>query len=90
MYARAKDWRLHLLTQVTSFFIFPALVFGIVSAVRRSDPNFEKFDQWALVGMVVMGCLPTTVSSNVVMTGQAGGDQSAATIEVMLGNLVGA
>lgn len=29
-----------------------------------------------------MGCLPTTVSSNVVMTGQAGGDQSAATIEV--------
>jgi sodium/bile acid cotransporter 7 len=29
-------------------------------------------------------------SSNVVMTGQAGGDQSAATIEVMIGNLFGA
>lgn len=36
-----------------------------------------------------MGVIPTTVSSNVVMTGQAGGDQSAATIEVMLGNLLG-
>lgn len=33
--------------------------------------------------MQVMGTLPTTVSSNVVMTGQAGGDQAATTIEVM-------
>lgn len=36
-----------------------------------------------------MSCLPTTVSSNVVLTGQAGGDQSSATIEVILGNLIG-
>lgn len=90
VYARVKDWRLHIVTQGTSFLVFPALVFGIVSAVHRSDPDFEKFDRWALVGFVVMGCLPTTVSSNVVMTGQAGGSQEAATIEVILGNLVGA
>lgn len=90
VYARAKDWRLHIVTHVTSFLLFPALVFGIVSAVHRLDPDFERFDRWALAGMVVLGCVPTTVSSNVVMTGQAGGDQSAATIEVMLGNLVGA
>jgi sodium/bile acid cotransporter 7 len=33
--------------------------------------------------------MPTTVSSNVVMTGQAGGDEAAATCEVVFGNLVG-
>ena len=32
----------------------------IVSCVRAADPDFERFDRWALVGMVVMGCLPTT------------------------------
>lgn len=42
-----------------------------------------------LVGLVLMGVMPTTVSSNVVMTGQAGGDASAATVEIMIGNLAG-
>ncbi|ORY89758.1 SBF-like CPA transporter family-domain-containing protein [Leucosporidium creatinivorum] len=89
LYKRARDWKLHLATHVTNFLLFPTIVFAIVSCVRAADPNFERFDRFALVGMVVLGCVPTTVSSNVVMTGQAGGDESAATIEVMLGNLLG-
>ncbi|KAK4054185.1 LRR receptor-like serine/threonine-protein kinase RGI2 [Microbotryomycetes sp. JL201] len=86
---RIWDWRLHLVTQVTSFLFFPAVVYAIVNCVRTADPRFERFDKYALTGMVVMGCVPTTISSNVVMTGQAGGDESAATIEVMIGNLLG-
>jgi len=36
-----------------------------------------------------MSVVPTTVSSNVVMTGQAGGDEAASTTEVIIGNLIG-
>ncbi|KAM0789530.1 hypothetical protein ACM66B_000345 [Microbotryomycetes sp. NB124-2] len=86
---RVWDWKLHLVTQVTSFLFFPTVVYAIVNCVRAADPNFDRFDRYALIGMVVMSCVPTTVSSNVVMTGQAGGDESAATIEVMIGNLLG-
>ncbi|GAA5921470.1 hypothetical protein JCM1841_005472 [Sporobolomyces salmonicolor] len=89
LYLRLGDWKLHAVTQITSFFIFPSIVFAIINCVRAGDPNFERFDRYSLVGMMTMGVLPTTVSSNVVMTGQAGGDESAATIEVILGNLVG-
>ncbi|GAA5865208.1 hypothetical protein JCM1840_003946 [Sporobolomyces johnsonii] len=89
LYRRLGDWKLHAVTQVTSFFIFPSIVFAIINCVRAGDPNFERFDRYLLVGMMTMGVVPTTVSSNVVMTGQAGGDESAATIEVILGNLVG-
>lgn len=61
----------------------------IINCVRASDPTYKHFDRYGLLGMLVMGVVPTTVSSNVVMTGHAGGSQSAATIEVMLGNLLG-
>lgn len=56
-YKRAKAWNLHLTTQITSFFVFPAITFAIVSAVRASDPNFERFNQYALVGMMVMATM---------------------------------
>lgn len=89
LWERSLDWRLHAATQISSFLLFPTITFAIASFIRLADPNFTRFDPYAIVGMVVLGVIPTTVSSNVVMTGQAGGDQSAATIEVMLGNLLG-
>lgn len=56
----------------------------VVSCVKAADPEFERFNKYALVGLVVMGCLPTTVASNVIMTTQAGGDAASATIQVSL------
>lgn len=87
---RLLDWRLHLLTQGGNFLLFSAIVYAVVNIVKAADPDFEHLNRWAVLGMLVTACLPTTVASNVVMTGQAGGDQSAATIEVMIGNLAGA
>jgi len=133
-YLRARDWRLHLVCNITTFLLFPTIVFAvrgdpfhpsdasragvgvprpasdaarrfslpprkldtdfvallqIVSAVQAADPEHKRFDRWALVGLVVMGVMPTTVSSNVTMTGLAGGDVAGTTIEVLLGNTLG-
>jgi solute carrier family 10 (sodium/bile acid cotransporter), member 7 len=50
------------------------VVFGIVVAIMASGT--EKIDVVILVGLLVMGCIPTTISSNVVMTRAAKGNDS--------------
>ena len=79
-------WRLHLFCQVQSFLLTSAIVFGVVSACA-SNVNF--MDAGLLVGLLFTGCVPTTISSNVVMTAQASGNQALTVVESTLGNLLG-
>ncbi len=46
-------------------------------------------DPGLLVGMILTGCVPTTISSNVVMTRQAGGNQALTVVQSTLGNFLG-
>ncbi|KAK9460918.1 SBF-like CPA transporter family-domain-containing protein [Lipomyces oligophaga] len=81
-------WQAHLCTQVISFLITPSIAFGIASAIRRS--HNDNISPWILIGIIITGCTPTTVSSNVVMTRQANGNESLSLIEVSVGNILGA
>ena len=63
-----------------------ALVFGLVSAVATS----RFMDPGLLVGLIFMSCVATTISSNVVMTRQAHGNQALTVVQTTVGNLLGA
>ncbi|ANB15071.1 hypothetical protein AWJ20_2691 [Sugiyamaella lignohabitans] len=63
-------------------------MFGFAEAIRVSGNS--KIDRYLIIGLIMTGITPTTVSSNVVMTKQAHGNDSLSIIEVTIGNLLGA
>lgn len=79
-------WKIHLFVQIQSFLMTSAVIYGVVS-LCATDRSF--MDPGLLVGMIFTGCVPTTISSNVVMTGQAHGNTALTVVESTLGNLLG-
>ncbi|CAG7848603.1 Uncharacterized membrane protein YMR034C [Serendipita indica DSM 11827] len=84
---QALNWHLHLVTQIISFFVFSAVVYGVIWAIVGSGNT--HLDRSVLGGIITMGVLPTTLASNVAMTRNAGGNVESATAEVVVGNVVG-
>ena len=78
-------WKLHLFVQIQCFLMTSATTFGIVAACAT---NRDFMDPGLLVGMIFLGCVPTTISSNVVMTRQAHGNTALTVVQSTIGNLL--
>jgi sodium/bile acid cotransporter 7 len=79
-----RDFRLHLFVQGTSLVITPAIFASAARALALTP-----LPSPLLEGIVVLGCLPTTVTSGVGFTRASGGDEAGALFNATLGNLLG-
>ncbi len=79
-------WKIHIFVQLQSFLLTSVIVYGVVS-LCATNPDF--MDPGLLVGMIFTGCVPTTISSNVIMTKQANGNQALTVVQSTLGNFLG-
>ena len=76
-----KRWKLHLFVQVQCFLLTSVISFAVVS-LCATNPDF--MDAGLLVGIIFTGCVPTTISSNVIMTAQAHGNQALTVVQSTL------
>ncbi|KAI7884246.1 hypothetical protein K492DRAFT_158637 [Lichtheimia hyalospora FSU 10163] len=78
--------RLHLLVQIINLIIIPFFVFGLVLLLFKLHTPMNSL---VLMGVVIAASTPTTVSSNVVMTKNAKGNEATALMNAALGNVLG-
>jgi sodium/bile acid cotransporter 7 len=72
-------WKLILSALFVSFGVAPAICYAFSSL----------FTSLLSIGIVVMGSMPTTIASNVLMTRQSMGNEAGALIIAVMGNLTG-
>ncbi|MFD0932402.1 bile acid:sodium symporter family protein [Psychroflexus salinarum] len=78
-----KNWRLHLLVQLSTFLLFPFLVIVFY-------PFFQGDTTESLwLAFLFLAALPSTVSSSVVMVSLAKGNVSAAIFNASISGLIG-
>ncbi|KAK4511938.1 uncharacterized protein ATC70_003937 [Mucor velutinosus] len=78
--------RLHFLIQTINLIIIPFFVFGLVLLFFKLHMPVNSL---LLIGVVIAASTPTTVSSNVVMTKNANGNEASALMNAALGNVLG-
>ncbi|HEX9295306.1 MAG TPA: bile acid:sodium symporter family protein [Polyangiaceae bacterium] len=79
-----RDYRLHVFVQGLSLLICPLFFWCVAQGLAHTGLP------WPLIeGVVVLGCLPTTVTSGVAFTRVSGGDEAGALFNATLGNLMG-
>lgn len=77
-----SNWKLHLLIQLSTFLIFPVLVYLLLQIMPWVDPEFK-------LGITYLSVLPSTVSASVVMVSIAGGNLPAAIFNASISSLLG-
>ncbi|CAF4071608.1 unnamed protein product [Rotaria sordida] len=76
--------RLHIFIQIYSFIIVPFLVYALSLLLTRTSMN-----KTLIFGIIIMSSISTMISSNVVMTKNALGNEYAALLNAILGNILG-
>lgn len=78
-------WKLHAFVQLQCYLVCSAAAFAVVS-LCATNPNF--MDPWLLIGFLFIGCAPTTMNSNVVMTRQAHGNTALTVVQSVIGQFL--
>jgi sodium/bile acid cotransporter 7 len=76
--------RLHAVVQIYSLLIIPFTLYGLGLLLARLSIN-----KTLVIGIIIMGSTSTTISSNVIMTKNAMGNEYAALVNVVIGNILG-
>ncbi|KAI7867247.1 putative sodium bile acid cotransporter [Spinellus fusiger] len=80
------QWRLHLVVQSISFIVMPLVMYGVAHLFMFLE---APIDDIIYKGWIIALSTSTTVSSNTIMTRNAGGNDSAALFNAAIGNIVG-
>ena len=78
-----KNWKLHLLVQIATFVLFPLLVMPFYKIAQGN----EFYVLW--LSIYFLACLPSTVSSSVVMVSIAKGNVPSAIFNASISGLIG-
>ncbi|KAJ3218868.1 hypothetical protein HDU67_003823 [Dinochytrium kinnereticum] len=78
------DWKMHLVIQAISLGVTPAIGFALGTLLRLTS-----FNSTLVKGLIIACSTPTTISSNVLMTKQANGNEAAALTNAVIGNILG-
>lgn len=76
-------WRLHLVILAATFALFPILTLGLASLPAWITPPELA------AGLVLLGCLPSTIQSSIAFVGVARGNVAAAVAAASASNLLG-
>ncbi|WP_257838442.1 bile acid:sodium symporter family protein [Phenylobacterium sp. J426] len=76
-------WRLHLVVLASTFALFPLLTLGLAALPAWITPPELA------VGLVFLGCLPSTIQSSIGFTAIARGNVAAAVAAASASNLIG-
>ena len=77
-------YRAHIACNVLCFLLAPAVMFAFASGGKAA-----RLDIFVMAGLVVTGTTPTGIAANVSCTLNAKGSTELASIEVVLGNVIG-
>ncbi|MDX5337546.1 MAG: bile acid:sodium symporter [Cyclobacteriaceae bacterium] len=80
--AGLSNWKLHLLIQLATFLLFPALVWMLMGLMPWIEEEFQ-------LGISYLSALPSTVSASVVMVSIAGGNLPGAIFNASISSLLG-
>ncbi|MFB9056648.1 bile acid:sodium symporter family protein [Mariniflexile ostreae] len=78
-----KNWKLHILVQLTTFLIFPLIVIAFKPLIQTEEA------QTLWLSFLFLAALPSTVSSSVVMVSIAKGNIPASIFNASISGLIG-